>query len=106
MRYMAIAAIVIPLVGCGNPGGISDADYAEYKDLGAPKVLFSCTTPVNTSYCAAFQDAAKREECEKKEPQVSVGYKAGVGVAATYNKILQDSKEACQGEFKVLDSKS
>ena len=32
------------LLGCGNPEGISDEFYNEYKELGKPKILYSCTT--------------------------------------------------------------
>lgn len=91
---LRIRFFLLPLVlsGCGNPGGISDADYKEYKELGAPKILYSCLEmPMFGT---------------DKEPNVTTSYVAGVGVNSTYNKILGDAKTRCNGEFKILDSKA
>lgn len=107
------------VAACGNPGEISDAEYAKYKELGAPKILYSCnrgetlgfdmnavfecqklleTAPEKASAC---MDKAKRQ----KKPIIDVGYTAGIGTSATYNKILDDAKHGCSGDFKVLESK-
>jgi len=115
------------LSACGNPGGISDSDYAKYKELGAPKILYSCTKEGRLDAAAVLQcmaikneDADKKIAClektqsDAKKPIIDVGYAAGVGVAVTYNKLLGDAKAACdsdssrfsKGEFKVLESKS
>lgn len=40
---------------------------------------------------------------EKGSPVVKYGYRADVGLAATYNKILGDEKEICRGEFAILE---
>ena len=41
MRTLIMVIPTLILSGCGNPGGISDADYNEYQQLGAPKILYS-----------------------------------------------------------------
>jgi hypothetical protein len=43
MKHPIYYVAVLFLSACGNPGEISDADYAAYKQLGAPKILYSCT---------------------------------------------------------------
>lgn len=119
MRYFGIYAVALLLSACGNPGGISDSDYAKYKELGAPKILYSChkgeTLGVDLDAvveCFKFKDDLDKElACTEKakreiKPIIDVGYAAGVGVAVTYNKLLSDAKARCKGEFKVLDSKS
>jgi hypothetical protein len=104
------------LTACGNPEGISDADYEKYQELGAPKILFSCTGDGRYTLeglqgqeaCLAISDLSKQMECleEYKDPIpiTNVGYVAGVGIGSTYNKILADAKEECSGEFNVLES--
>ena len=68
------------LAACdGKPSGVSDEFYEKYKQLGAPKILYQCND--------------------------EVGYTAGVGIHATYNKILKDAKVGCWKKFKVLESK-
>lgn len=52
------------LLGCGNPGDISDEFYNEYKELGKPKILFSCTTiEQKTDYDERFEVS---QECREK----------------------------------------
>jgi len=107
------------LSACGKPDGISDADYAKYKEFGAPKILYSCkregaySVDFNAvSKCAQIKDDhVKQAQCLEKtsqtgKPTTTVGYAAGVGVEATYNKLIDDAKSECDGEFKVLDGKS
>lgn len=131
MKQLGICAAAFLLSACGNPGGISDADYAKYKELGAPKILYSCTREIEINAAAAeasLQCARMKEEefvaClgknvsdakKPKKPIIDVGYAAGVGVAVTFNKLLSDAKAECDkgtyplkgnGEFKVIDSKS
>jgi hypothetical protein len=98
LRLMIIFGALL-LAACDNPGGISDADYAKYKEYGAPKILYSCTTPGKLEY------DPKEKGSKIGKPETSVGYTAGIGVGATYNKLLGDAKKECNGEFKVLDSK-
>lgn len=126
MKRSGIYAAAFFLSACGNPGGISDSDYAKYKELAAPKILYSCTRERHMDATAALQcleikNANKELAClekvqsDTKKPFIDVGYAAGVGVAVTYNKLLGDAKAACdkdisirfsKGEFKILDSKS
>lgn len=109
------------LSACGNPGGISDAEYASYKELGAPKILYSCAVPMSfiqkaSMACpnidamsepekkACIEKASKRyRDPNEKIPVVNTI--SGVGVGATYNFILNKAKQECDGDFKVLDSK-
>jgi hypothetical protein len=102
------------LAGCGNPGGLSDAQYNEYKQLGAPKILYSCTTTSDgnnarqSMECLGLGQTSGRcseSSLEKAKTRVNVGYVAGVGPLSTYNKIIQDLQAECPGKLDVLDSK-
>ena len=119
MKHLGIYAAVLFLSACGNPGEISDSEYAKYKELGAPKILYSCNKGETLGFdpnavleCFKLKDDPSKElACvekakREKKPIIDVGYAAGVGVAVTYNKLLGDAKAGCDGEFKVLDSKS
>lgn len=104
------------LAGCGNPGGVSDSTYAEFKELGAPKILFSCTrTP--TIDAQAVLNCMKNDLGPTKEnacldqaksaanvPVIDVAFVAGVGPGATYNKILNDAKSKCESVSPLLFS--
>lgn len=133
MKNYITYPLIIVITACGNPGGISDADYAKYKELGAPKILFSCAIPnfksedersklrimfVEKAEACKEGDGTLEEKIscmknieekalsalsEKLPPTIEVKYRAGVGIAATYNKILEDSKRACIGEFSILE---
>ncbi len=117
LNNIAICGTFFLLSACGNPGGISDADYAEYKQLGAPKILYSCSKTEEitaTADCLFYQKKSNPiEECMKlsnpeklvKHTEIKVGYAAGVGMNATYNKLLSDAKAGCENEFAVLESK-
>lgn len=116
MKLLGSIAAVLLLAACGNPGGIADAEYAKYKELGAPKILNSCTkeglmSPAAVAQCMGIENANEKIACldnalsAGKKPIVDVGYTAGVGIAATYNKILSDAKNGCSGDFKILESK-
>lgn len=116
LKCVVSGALLFLLAACGNPGGISDSDYASYEELGAPKVLYSCTREGEMDFVAYLQECttladprealacSARIEREGKEPIVDVGYSAGVGIGATYNSILQDAKADCDGVFKILES--
>lgn len=116
MKHVLSYLAVLSLAGCGNPGGISDSEYAKYKELGAPKILYSCAVgdPSVARLQAGMEclgksdtsDSCVEKEMRKWKPDVNVGYAAGVGAAVTYNKLLGDAKAGCYGEFKILDSKS
>lgn len=123
MKYVVPCIAALLLSACGKPNGISDADYATYKELGAPKVLFTCSTPapendprsiqrelkINEAVAACKNDfgcLAKVARNPGDRPQdVEVNYRAGIGVNATYNKILGDAKARCYGEFSILEKK-
>lgn len=115
-----ILASTVLLASCGNPGGISDSEYAKYRELGAPKILYSCSAPksfieIAAAECpnisqpptdkdlACLMDSAERHK-DPNEKISSYGYIAGVGVGATYNHILEDARGKCNGEFKVIES--
>lgn len=112
MKHVLSYLALLSLAGCGNPGGISDSEYASYKELGAPKLLYSCTSESSGNFEAkrSFQCGAdKNSDCYKNfkaTGDTTVNSVAGVGAAVTYNKLLSDAKASCEGNFKVLDSKS
>jgi hypothetical protein len=112
---------IILLTACGNPGGISDEDYQKYQELGAPKILYSCTSTVDRRYtlagikeleaCIETEDLENLMKCAEKTlhedliTDVKVAYVSGIGLGSTYNKLLTDAKKNCNGEFKILESK-
>lgn len=109
------------LASCGNPGGIPDEQYAKYKELGAPKILYLCSeaqslikklsdacpgisaTPTESDL-ACIKKAQKRY-IDPNEKMPTVGYAAGIGSEATYNHILNKAKIECHGDFKILEYK-
>ena len=115
------------LASCGKPSGISDHDYEEYQKLGAPKLLYSCNKGRQAKpkidlagECYTLPDPSDQNKClkermeninakkamvEKLEDVIEVNYIAGIGLAATYNKILSDAEKSCIGVFKILESK-
>ena len=107
------------LISCGNPGGVSDEFYAKYTQLGAPKILYSCTTPVGVDIfmCSSLLRSKKLDEwleCNERQNELNrkteenIGYTAGIGAMSTYNKLLSDEQKNCtakNGEFKVLESR-
>ena len=104
--------VIANLAGCGNPGGISDTDYARFKQLSAPKLLYSCTTTSDGNAMDQMIECLRngsRDKCsesalEEAKTKTVVGYAAGVGAMTTYNKLLQDAEEQCAGVFEILDS--
>lgn len=125
MKKVAIVLCAFLLSACGKPSGISDADYAAYKELGAPKILFSCTTRASSEdpRSIKLQEKLKADMAacgtdfgclgkvakdsaaaiDNWPKDVNFGYRAGVGIAATYNKILGDAKKDCGGELSILE---
>ena len=94
----------------GTPTGISDTDYNDYKQLSAPKILYSCSKLADITYknleekLKCIREGNTDEECRLEK---IVTYKAGVGFAATYNKLLGEAKDECKGEnatFKIIES--
>lgn len=116
---------VLALLGCDNPGGISDSEYEKYNRLGAPKILYRCTHYVPRGViafeCLMKNDGGKSDpECqgiaeqdydELVPKQTFVRYAAGVGAATSYNSLLLDAERDCLGDrperrkFEILDKK-
>lgn len=104
--------VIASLAGCENPGGISDTDYARFKQLGAPKLLYSCTTTSDGNAMDQMieclrngsKDKCSESALEEAKTKTSVGYAAGIGAMTTYNELLQDAEEKCGGVFEVLAS--
>lgn len=104
----------------GNPGGISDAKYSEFKRLAPPKILYSCTRkPTRESLVRRQQECMQtgRAGCEENayesgemNSETDVEFVAGQRTF-TYNELLQDARKNCAatksgmggGEFKVLE---
>jgi len=105
----------------GNPGGISDAKYAEFKQLAPPKLLYSCTRkPTSEALLRQARECAQSgragcdqeayESGESKNATV-VEFIGGRGTS-TFNELLQDAKRNCaeslgdmgDGKLKVLEA--
>ncbi len=81
---IAIGIIASALTACGSPEGLTDEQYAVYKQLGAPKILFSCVRLGETT--------------------PSVGYRYGNNPFASFNSILDAAKADCEGgNIKIID---
>ncbi|MEY3788131.1 MAG: hypothetical protein RIQ94_1723 [Pseudomonadota bacterium] len=102
--------ILISWLYIGTPSGISDTDYENYQQLAGPKILYSCTQMVAVDFrnlaenLSCMREGNTDEECRLK---TTVDYKAGIGIAATYNKLLGEAKDECSGEqatFKIIES--
>lgn len=115
-------ALVLLLTACTdpiNPGGLTDKEYKDFKQLGSPKILYSCTNTKEILWVVAcaqgggkshdecFHEADKSGRLAQKVKQVDVevNYSAGIGLGVTYNKLLTEAKRKCDGEFKILESK-
>ena len=106
INISALTACCLLISGCGNPGGISDKDYEEYRQLAAPKILYSCAelstkTSVNVEKCLENPNASYCTQ-DLVETKVNVRLQAGVGRGVTYNSLLRDVQVSCSGEFERL----
>ena len=80
MKKLLVSFLGTLLVACGNPGGVDDEFYEKYAKMGAPKILYQCAS--------------------------RIGYSVGIGINATYNKLVQDAERDCADDnFKILASK-
>jgi hypothetical protein len=104
----------------GNPGGISDAKYSEFKHLAPPKILYSCTRkPTRESLVRRQKECMQtgRAGCEENayeageaKSETDVEFAAGLPTSS-YGKLLQTAMNVCArnvggmggGEFKVLE---
>jgi hypothetical protein len=121
LLFVAAAVAIWALFLRGNPGGISDARYAQFKGASPPKVLYSCTrTPTRKSFTREEKDCLKtgRSNCEAKiddmvkaGTKVNVDFVAGDGIS-TYDQLLREAKQACHTaigseevvEFRILEA--
>lgn len=118
MNRCLMSAAMALVAGCGNPGDISDADYAAYKELAPPKILYRCKQSGSSGSfsadaikaCDRFRSDAKKEqqciESARSETPTETKYRAGVGFAVTYNKLLNDAKRECLGGFELITGDS
>ena len=120
LLFVAAAVAIWVLFLRGNPGGISDARYAQYKGASSPKVLYSCTmTPTRKSFITEEKDCLKtgRSNCEAKindlvkaGTKVNVDFVAGDGMS-TYDQLLMEARRSCSKaigsteavEFRILE---
>ena len=80
MKTLLVSFLGTLLVACGNPGGVDNEFYEKYAKMGAPKILYQCAS--------------------------RIGYSVGIGINATYNKLVQDAERDCADDnFKILASK-
>ena len=80
MKKLLVCILGTLLVACGNPGGVDNEFYEKYAKMGAPKILYQCAS--------------------------RIGYSVGIGINATYNKLVQDAERDCaDDDFKILASK-
>src|SRR5512137_591528 len=101
---VAAAVAIWALLLRGNPGGISDARYAQFKGASSPKVLYSCTrTPARKAFSTEERECLKtgRSNCDAKiddmvkaGTKVNVDFVAGDGVS-TYDQLLREARQAC-----------
>ena len=105
----------------GNPGGISDAKYSEYRQLAPPKLLYSCTrSPSRETLVQRTRECMKsgRAGCDEEvnewgaaTTETTIEF-AGGSPSSTYEQLLEESKQNCsttvgsmgRGEIKVLES--
>ena len=105
----------------GNPGGVSDAKYSEFRKIGSPKLLYSCTRkPTPESFLPKQRECWKsgRAGCEQAVSEwvdagttTTVDVVSGLG-AASYDELLMEAKRGCArgvgdmqpGEFKILEA--
>ncbi len=79
-QFLMVGCIGGLLAACSNPGGVDDEFYENYRKMGAPKILYQCAS--------------------------RIGYSVGIGINATYNKLVQDAERDCGNDaFKILTSK-
>jgi hypothetical protein len=119
--FVAAAVAIWALFLRGNPGGISDARYAQFKSAGSPKVLYSCTrTPMRKAFIKEEKDCLKtgRSSCDariddlvKAGTKINVDFVAGAGMS-TYDQVLMEARHSCSTavgrtetvEFSILES--
>jgi hypothetical protein len=111
--------VVVWMLFMSTPGDISDAKYAHFKQLAAPKVLYSCTRkPTQEALLRQTRECAAsgRSGCEQSTQdaqgvQTVVEFAGGTG-STSYDELVQHARQNCQtdrdnlgsGSFKVLEA--
>jgi hypothetical protein len=95
----------------GNPGGLSDARYSQFKALAAPRILYSCArkpTPESvlqkTRECAQSGRAGCDEnayESGEAEVKTVVEFVGGDGTS-TYDQLLRSARQDCGKNLGTL----
>ena len=116
---VAILAALWVFVIDKNPGDISDARYAKFTQLPAPKLLYSCTRkPTTAARTQKMRDCASsgRAGCEQEaydwaeaKLDTTVDFASDDGTTS-YENLLRDAKVHCartigdmgDGKFEVL----
>lgn len=105
----------------GNPGGVSDAKYTEFKQLAPPRILYSCTRRptresllqrqrecMDSGRAGCVEDASEWGEATTATTVEFVGGREN----SAYDKLLEDARADCatnrggmgNGEFQVLEA--
>jgi hypothetical protein len=95
----------------GNPGGLSDAKYSEFKALPAPRILYSCARkPTPESVLQKTRECAQsgRAGCDEKAfesgeagVETVVEFVAG-GRTSTYDQLLRSARQNCGRNLGTL----
>ena len=122
LTVVVVSAVAIwALFSRGNPGGLSDAKYSQFKQAAPPKLVYSCVRkPTRESFLREEKACLKtgRASCDEKVRELieagtrtEFDFVAGLGTS-TYDTLLQEARRECSrtdgstepGEFKVLEA--
>ena len=122
LSVVAVSALALwTLFPRGNPGGLSDAKYSQFKRAAPPKLVYSCVRkPTRESFLREEKACLKtgRASCDEKVRELieagtrtEFDFVAGLGTS-TYDTLLQEARRECSrtdgstepGEFKVLEA--
>ena len=126
MRAMVGPLVIVAVVAAlwafflrGNPGGISDAKYSQFKNTRPPRLLYSCTrTPTRDAFNEKVRECSNvgRSNCEagidelvKTGTRTDVEFVAG---ASTYDQLLKEARHKCgvtlgrkeTVEFRIIEA--
>lgn len=110
---VALLAAIWAMFFRGNPGGISDAKYGQFKQLAPPKLLYSCTRkPTPEALIQQTRDCAQsgRSGCDQivyesveSQTRKTVEFVGGQG-ASSYDELLREARLDCAGEIAKVGS--
>ena len=122
LTVVVVSAVAMwALFSRGNPGGLSDAKYSQFKQAAPPKLVYSCVRkPTRESFLREEKACLKtgRASCDEKVRELieagtrtEIDFVAGLGTS-TYDTLLQEARRECSrtdggtepGEFKVLEA--